>query len=116
MIWVLNVSNLIWVMNPMNSRTRKRSMRYILATSRLQEPYAGSVQHFPDPMCCDEDVQSSSITIIYANKIAGINEQSIVTMLTVSIVFCISYAPIRVYLVAEKWIMKAASEDKHAVA
>ena len=54
MIWVLYVSKLIWVMNPMNSRTRKRSIGYILATSRLQEPYVGSVQHFPDPMCCDE--------------------------------------------------------------
>ena len=50
MFWVLNVYKLIWVRNPMNSRTRERSIRYILATSRLQEPYVGSIQHFPDPM------------------------------------------------------------------
>lgn len=51
--------------------------------------------------------------LVYTNKCAAIHKQAVVTMVTVSLVFCISYAPIGVYLVAEKWIIEAAGDRKH---
>ena len=51
--------------------------------------------------------------LVYAHKMVGIHKQAVITMLTVSLVFCVSYAPIGVYFVAEKWIIEAAGEGKH---
>ncbi|XP_063690499.1 uncharacterized protein LOC134823079, partial [Bolinopsis microptera] len=51
--------------------------------------------------------------LVYTHKMVGIHKQAVITMLTVSLVFCVSYAPVGVYFVAEKWIIEAAGEDKH---
>ena len=46
--------------------------------------------------------------LFYVKKVTGTNKQAVLTMLPVSIVFCLSYAPIGTYFVAEKWITENA--------
>jgi len=49
--------------------------------------------------------------LVLVKKSTGMNKQAVFTMLPVSIVFCVSCAPIGAYFVAEKWIMQAAGEN-----
>lgn len=51
--------------------------------------------------------------LAYAHKMVGIQKQAVMTMMTVSLVFCLSYMAIGVYLVAERWIVEGAGDDKH---
>ena len=147
MIWVLNVTKIICIMYPMQSRTRSKSTGYILAATMwvlssiyptqcaaMRRPvdfdyrsYRCAYLHtldeweWLDPLNIIVFLLVPNIIVIvtavwllvYANKIAGIHKQAVVTMLTVSFVFCVSYAPIGVYFVAEKWIIEAAGEDRH---
>ena len=51
--------------------------------------------------------------LFYAGKVTGAHKKAVFTMLPVSIVFCLSYAPIGTYFVAEKWIIQNAEPDLH---
>ena len=46
-------------------------------------------------------------------KVTGAHKQAVFTMLPVSIVFCLSYAPIGTYFVAEKWIIENAEPEPY---
>ena len=49
--------------------------------------------------------------LFYVRRITGAHKQAVFTMLPVSVVFCLSYAPIGVYFVAEKWIIENAGQE-----
>ena len=51
--------------------------------------------------------------LFYVRKVTGAHKQAVFTMLPVSIVFCLSYAPIGTYFVAEKWIIENAEPEPY---
>jgi hypothetical protein len=46
--------------------------------------------------------------LFFVRKVTGAHKQAVFTMVPVSVVFCLSYAPIGTYFVAEKWIIENA--------
>ena len=47
--------------------------------------------------------------LVYVKRVTGANKQAVITMLPVSIVFCVAYAPIGSYFVTEESIVAMAS-------
>ena len=118
------VAGIIWIVSniyPLQCAAMRRSVYFDYRSYRCAYLSTPDVWEWLDPLNTMIFFLTPNIIVIvttiwlllYANKMKGLHKQAVLTMLTVSLVFCISYAPIGVYMVSEKWITAAAGEDKH---
>ena len=115
---------LVWVFSniyPLQCAAMRRPVHFDYRSYRCAYIHTTDVWAWLDPLNIIVFLLVPNIIVIatavwllaYAHKMVGIHKQAVMTMMTVSLVFCLSYMPIGVYLVAERWIIDGAGEEKH---